>query len=309
MRILLTGVGGQLGRELQPMLAGRGELLATARTSPAGVLEPAERLDLAEPGPLLALLDRWQPQLIVNAAAYTAVDRAEQEAELAMAVNARAPEMMAGWAARHDCALLHFSTDYVFDGRPGHPWRESDPVNPLNVYGASKLQGEQAIRASACRQLVLRSSWIYAAHGHNFVLKMLELARSGRELSVVGDQLGSPTWAKNLAACALQAIDRGHLRRPGEGATLYHWADRGAVSWFDFAERIFAHAVELGLLQNRPSMRKVDSREFRQAARRPAWSVLDSSALQADLGIEPAGLESSLLACLKEIKNNEQHHS
>lgn len=307
MRILLTGVSGQLGRELLPLLSEIGELLASVRS--LRTEEPATtcELDLADTPAITRLLDDYRPQLIVNPAAYTAVDLAEQESDLAYAVNASAPATMAQWACRNDCKLLHFSTDYVFNGEASRAWRETDATGPQNVYGASKLAGEQAITASGCQHLILRSAWVYAAHGNNFFLKMLQLARQNRPLKIVGDQYGSPTWARNLAQYSIEAINGDYLRTVEQGSTIYHCADRGSVNWYQFANMIFDAAMERGLLDRKPPVIEVNSSEFKQQAKRPGWSVLDTTAMETDLGISPVGLEYSIKACIQEIATNEQH--
>lgn len=290
------------------MLERCGQVVPTSRHREA--LSPGWTfLDLADGASLDRVLEDQDPDLVVNAGAYTAVDRAEDEPELAHAVNADAPARLGAWANSRDRAVLHFSTDYVFAGDGDRPWREDDPTGPLSVYGASKLAGEQALAASGCRHLVLRSAWIYAAHGNNFVLKMLELARAGRALAVVGDQVGSPTWTGNLARYAVAAIRAGWLDRPAAGLAgaaparrnVYHAADSGTVSWYAFADLLFDEAVRLGLLPKRPELREIGSAEFPQRARRPSWSVLDSSALLRDLGVEQGELRASLRACLEEL--------
>lgn len=300
MKILLTGVAGQLGQELLPRLAPLGEVLALDRNPGA---EHADHLafDLRDEGRLETLLNRFEPELIVNAAAYTAVDQAEREREQAFAINASVPGRMARWAERHGSALLHYSTDYVFDGSLERPYVESDEASPLNVYGESKLAGELAIRASGCRRLILRSSWIYSGHGNNFVLKMLDLARTRPRLSVVDDQVGCPTWARNLAEHSVLAIRKGLLGRRAPRSDLYHCADRDPVSWFDFAALVFDTAAGFGILEHKPLMERVKSERFPQVARRPRFSVLDSRAIRKDLGIKPAALEASLAACLREL--------
>lgn len=294
MKILLTGVSGQLGRELRPLLAERGELVAGPRLP-----------DLSNPDDVDACLADHDPDLIVNAAAYTAVDRAEDEPELAMAVNASAPARFAAWAAREGRALVHFSTDYVFDGRKDGTYVETDPTAPLNVYGRSKREGERAVLGSGCRHLVLRSSWIYAAHGHNFLRTMLRLARDGRSLRVVGDQVGSPTWSANLARHTVAAIDAGMPDSPDRGENLRHCADRGEVSWCEFARMIFHEAVRLGLLDAMPSLESIDSSQFPQKATRPARSVLDCSVFENETGREMMLLASAVTACLEELKAHE----
>jgi dTDP-4-dehydrorhamnose reductase len=297
MRILLTGADGQLGRELLPLLDGRGELLTTTLDG-AG----ADRaLDLADADGLTTLLHDYRPSLIFNAAAYTAVDKAESEPDLAQRVNGTAPEIMSAWAADAGSALVHFSTDYVFDGRKASPYLETDQVHPINRYGVTKLAGEQAVQASGCRYLILRTSWVYASHGQNFVLKMLELARTRDQLSVVSDQVGRPTWAANLARYALAAVDGGVLDDPQPETHLMHAADAGAYSWFEFSRLIFETAVSLGLLERMPEVREVGSDAFPSIAQRPASSVLGTGLLRRRLGLDPAPVKESVAACLGEL--------
>lgn len=310
VKILLTGATGQLGRHLLPLLSRLGEVTPARRGDQRQVRSWAE-LDLADEASLNSTLVRFDPDLVVNAGAYTAVDQAEDDQQQAWAVNAQAPRFLGEWARSRDRAILHFSTDYVFSGQGQRPWREQDPTGPRSIYGRSKLAGEQALAASGCRYLVFRSSWIYAAHGRNFVRTMLQLARSGRPIRVVGDQVGSPTWAGNLARYAVAAIRAGWLARddaprtPAGGRRMvYHAADFGAVSWFGFADLLFDEAVDLGLLSERPSLTEVTSKEFPQKAARPAFSVLDSSALVSDLGVEQGELRTALRACLGELKNS-----
>lgn len=295
MRILLTGITGQLGRALTPLLKARGELIAAPRST----------LDLSRPDDLAMQLDRLAPDLIVNPAAWTAVDAAEEHLAEAMAVNARAPAAMADWAGRNDRTLVHFSTDYVFDGRKGSAYLETDATGPLNAYGRSKLEGERAVLASGARHLVLRSSWIYAPAGANFVLTMLRLARQGRALRVVSDQVGSPTSADSLARATVAAIDRELPSRQTPGGNLYHCVDRGAVSWFEFARLIFSGAVGQGLLAAMPDVSETDSEGFPQPARRPAFSPLDNTLFEQASGHVMPTLDASLAACLKEIRQYE----
>ncbi len=301
MRILLTGADGQLGSELRPLLSGRGEVLATTLDG-AGA---HQALNLADADALMSLLHDYQPSLIINAAAYTAVDKAESEPDLAQKVNGRAPGLLADWAADADAALVHFSTDYVFDGRKASPYLETDQVHPINRYGETKLAGEQAIQAAGCRYLILRTSWVYASHGQNFVLKMLELARTRDELSVVSDQVGRPTWAANLARYALAAVDAGLLDEPGNEGRLLHAADSGAYSWFEFSRLIFDTALSLGLLERVPEVREVGSDAFPSVAQRPASSVLGTGLLRRRLGLDPASVKESVAACLGELRSHE----
>jgi len=298
VRILLTGANGQLGRELRPLLADRGELFVTSRDG----VDADAALDLLDETSVRALLQRYAPGLVVNAAAYTAVDRAESEPERARRINAEAPAVMAAWAADQGAGLVHFSTDYVFDGRKASPYVEADPVAPLNVYGESKLAGERAIVASACRHVILRTSWVYASHGKNFVRNMLRLARERDQLSVVSDQVGRPTWAANLARYALAAVDADLLDDPR--LSLLHAADAGAHSWFEFSRLIFDTAHDLGLIDRIPSLREVGTDAFPTVARRPASSVLGTGLLRRRLEIEPATVRASLALCLEEMKKN-----
>src|SRR5579871_1661504 len=228
MRIVLTGVTGQVGRELISPLARLGDVVAADRSV----------LDLAEGGTLLEALDRLAPDLIINPAAYTAVDRAEDERELAFAVNGEAPAVIARWAARKRVPLLHFSTDYVFNGSGEAPWREDSPTAPLSVYGASKLAGEEAIRAEGGPHLIVRTSWVYAAHGANFLTTMARLARERAELRVVADQVGAPTSARVIADAVMRLLEADLNRLPQRFAQadgIVNIAASGETSWYGFA--------------------------------------------------------------------------
>ena len=301
MKILLAGAAGQLGNELYPLLADIGEVTAVDIDCANSNAPDCRSVDLGDAGRLETLLNRADPDLLLNAAAFTAVDRAEEEPELAFLVNAEMPGRMARWAARNERTLLHYSTDYVFDGRGQRPYREADTTSPLNAYGESKLAGELAIRASGCHALIVRTSWVYSAHGSNFVLNMLSLARQRPQLQVVHDQVGCPTWARNLARATRRLIDAElHDRQKFSGDT-FHYCDRDAVSWYDFASLVFSTAVGLGLLEQAPRLAKVDSSQFRQAAERPAYSVLDTSLIRAEAGVTPRGLAESLQSCMKEM--------
>ena len=206
MNVLLTGAAGQLGQELWPRLASLGHIEAVDRLAVSGERK-VRAADLSDLNRVEIMLNRSLPDLIVNAAAYTAVDRAEDEPEAAFRINAELPGCLARWAARNGRALVHYSTDYVFDGKGDSPYAVGDPTGPLNVYGESKLAGEWAIQSSGCRHLILRTSWVYSGHGNNFVLTMLRLARERSSLSVVSDQVGCPTWARNLAGVTRQMVD------------------------------------------------------------------------------------------------------
>ena len=305
MRILLTGAAGQLGKELYPRLSQLGEVIAVDHKAHKTDSFQCLGLDLSDEGRLETLLNRQDPDIIVNAAAYTAVDRSENEPELTFAVNSKAPGRIARWVARNKRALLHYSTDYVFDGGTRQPYVESDRPSPLNTYGESKLAGELAIAASGCRHVILRSSWVYSSHGNNFVLSMLQLARRGLNLQVIDDQIGRPTWARNLAAASSEVIRCALLSRKPAKANIYHCCDRDMMSWYDFAVLVFDSAARLGLVEQAPDLNRVSSDQYPQAARRPGWSVLDCSALTRDFNIQPSGVRESLLECLKELPPHE----
>ncbi|MFT5139438.1 MAG: dTDP-4-dehydrorhamnose reductase [Lysobacterales bacterium] len=302
MKILLTGASGQLGNELYPRLSSFGEVTAVDLDCSQSNAENCRQLDLGDSGALEVMLNRLQPDLIVNTAAFTAVDKAENEPELAFKINAKVPGRIARWAQRNDCALLHYSTDYVFDGSSKRPYKESDSPSPLNIYGESKLAGELAIEASGCQHLIIRTSWVYSAHGKNFVLSMLALAERHLKLSVVDDQFGCPTWARNLARAS------GHLIRSGlqpssvGKGNIYHYCDVDRTSWYDFAQQVFSTAVDLKLLDESPELKRVSSGEYPQIANRPRYSVLDCLAIQ-DSGFQPANLAESLKSCMMEMKH------
>jgi dTDP-4-dehydrorhamnose reductase len=306
VKILLTGSAGQLGQELRPVLTRIGAVTCVDRVPP-GTAGRALQRDLSDLDLMERLLDQLQPDLIVNAAAYTAVDRAEADAEAVFRVNAELPDCLARWSREHDALLVHYSTDYVFSGEARQPYRETDPTGPLSVYGESKLGGERAIAARGCRHAVLRTSWVYSGHGTNFVLSMLRLARERPKLGIVADQIGCPTWARNLAGVTARIVRRmaenaPETRRHG----TWHYCDNGVVSWYDFAQVIFGTALTIGLLDDPPETEALTSAQYPQAAVRPLYSVLDTAAIGRDFGIEPAGLGESLASCLEELKQHDE---
>jgi dTDP-4-dehydrorhamnose reductase len=307
MKLLLIGASGQLGTELLPQLSSLAEIVTADAVEPASRPEQFRTLELAKDDDVDALLEDVRPQVIVNAAAYTAVDKAETQRELAHRINAHAPSRLARWARRNDAFLLHYSTDYVFDGRMGRPYRETDSPRPLNAYGKSKLAGEIAVTGSGCRHLILRTSWIYSAHGKNFLRTMLNMARERSHLNVVGDQHGCPTWARNLARVSRVVIERMCGPQFAEGGSepvggLYHYCDSPATTWYDFANSIFEAAASRGLLSRIPQVDEVSSDQFQTAAIRPRNSVLDTRKIESVFRIEPADLAVSLQACIEEMK-------
>jgi len=300
VNILLTGASGQLGQELRAALAGLGRVVSVDRF-PA--VSNSIEMDLSDLHQLEGLLERQRPDVVINAAAYTAVDKAESECRTAFRINAELPAALARWCSLNDGFLLHYSTDYVFSGESDRPYLEGDLVGPLGVYGETKLAGEWAIGASHCRHLILRTSWVYSTHGSNFVLNMLRLARQRSELSIVCDQTGCPTWARNLAqvsAVALQVSTEPGVDPARQG--IFHYCDSTILTWYDFAGLIFKLAVELKLLHEIPRLKPVRSTEFPQVARRPAYSVLDSSSIRKAFGVKTPALEDSLRACLEELE-------
>ncbi len=276
-RILIVGAAGQLGRELQRSFAGRGELLCRDK----------ESVDLAIEEQVNAMVEEAAPDLILNAAAYTAVDRAESEPELAMAINAMAPRVLAEQARKRDILMVHYSTDYVFDGGKQGPWVESDAPNPLNVYGSSKLAGEEAVRSAGGKYLIFRTSWVYGPHGNNFLLTMLRLGRERDRLTIVDDQIGAPTTSVALADATRSIVDKiqsGSLGAVEDWAGLYHMTCGGSTSWCGFSREIFARAN--GLLDGRhPEVVPIPSSQYQTAARRPMNSVLSNEKLAARFGI------------------------
>ena len=275
MKLLLLGKNGQVGWELQRSLAPLGEVVAFG----------SAEADFAHPDALAAIVRSVAPDVIVNAAAHTAVDRAESEADLAHTINATSPGVLARDAAARGAWLLHFSTDYVFDGSGTAPWTEDAPTGPLSAYGRSKLAGEAAIRASGCRHLIFRTSWVYAARGGNFAKTMLRLARERERLSVVADQFGAPTGAELLADISAHAL-RTAQARP-EIAGTYHAAAAGETSWHGYARHVIAQARAAGQAFKvaDDAIDAVPTSAFPTPARRPANSRLDTRKLRDTFGL------------------------
>lgn len=295
MKILLFGGNGQVGTELQRALAPLGEVVVATRDGnpPGGVAA-----DFDAPQSLPALIDDIAADVVVNAAAYTAVDRAEADAEAAFRINAEAPACIAKACAARGARLVHYSTDYVFDGQSARPYREDDAVAPLGVYGASKLAGERAIQASGADHMIFRTAWVYASHGHNFLRTMLRLAAERDELRVVDDQVGCPTPAWLIADVTARALSMA----PRTG--LWHLAAAGSTSWCGFATAIVDGAFADGLLARRPVVRGIRTDEYPVAAARPARSLLDTSRLQSDFDIVLPRWQDGLQRVLQEIAAN-----
>lgn len=288
-RILLTGGNGQVGRALRQVLP-----LSTTMAAP-----DRNGLDMAKPDSIRSTVRDLRPTLIINAAAYTAVDRAETEADLAMAVNGIAPGVLAEEAKRLNATLVHYSTDYVFDGRKSTAYTETDTPNPLSVYGKTKLAGEQAVQTVGAAHYILRTSWVYAAEGANFVNTMLRLGRERPELRIVNDQTGAPTWATAIADMTTKIITYAAAHHDDPHYGLYHCTAIGAVTWFGFAQAIFAGAAKTSGYKA-PSLMPITSAEYPQPVRRPENSRMDNTRLTANFGITPAPWQDMLERCLQE---------
>ena len=297
MKVLLLGKNGQLGWELQRSLAPLGELVALDRQGAPGLCG-----DLGEPDGLAATVRALRPDVIVNAAAYTAVDRAESEPDLARRINAHAPAVLAREAAACGALLLHYSTDYVFHGHGQRPWAEDDPTGPLNVYGQTKLAGEQAIVQAGCRHLILRTSWVHAARGGNFARTMLRLARQQPRLTVIDDQWGAPTGAELIADVSAHAIAQ--LRARPDKAGIYHLAAAGETNWFSYAKHVIARAqsAQSAIEYVVKDILPIPSSAYPVAATRPHNSRLDTRKLRTafDLHLPPwqAGVDRMLAEIL-----------
>ncbi|WP_375740614.1 dTDP-4-dehydrorhamnose reductase [Pseudomonas boanensis] len=286
MKILVTGYSGQVACELQMSLADAGEVMALGR----------DRLDLAKPDEIRQHVRALTPDLIINAAAHTAVDLAETEPDVAFAINATAPGVLAEEAAVLGVPLIHYSTDYVFDGEKDGAYTEDDIPNPLGVYGRSKLAGEQAIQAVGGEHLILRTSWVYSLHGRNFLLTMQRLLQERDELRVVSDQIGAPTWAGSIAQATAQLVRQWQAGTRAWG--VYHFTAQGETSWFGFASAIADHLRAEG----KPCARllPIPSSEYPTPARRPLNSRLDCSKLARDWQVRLPDWRDGLEACLKQ---------
>ncbi len=299
-RVLIVGAAGQVGLELQRSFADFGTIVAVDR----------ESVDLAVPEQIRELVQQVKPSVILNAAAYTAVDRAEAEPDLAMAINAEAPRVLAEEARRKGALLVHYSTDYVFDGTKQEAWTEDDPAHPLGVYGASKLAGEEAIRQVDAPALTFRTSWVYGPHGKNFLLTMLRLASERESLSVVDDQVGAPTTSIALANATrtiVEGISERRFGSPASWAGLYHMTCAGSTSWCGFTEAIIARAGDL-LDGKRPEVKPIASSDYPTPAKRPQNSVLSNARLKERFGIAlpawEAALDEVLARLTAEVKTN-----
>ena len=300
MRVLLTGAAGQLGQALVASCPAGVTLLPSSRSGGPGQIP----LDLADPLACRALVLEQRPDAVLNAGAYTAVDRAEQEPGLAQAVNAAAPAAFAEALATSGGQLLQLSTDFVFNGRQGSPYTPDQPVDPLGAYGASKAAGEAAALGYAGGR-VLRTSWVYGPVGRNFCLTLLRLHREKPELGVVADQVGCPTATHTLAAACWRALERAVDPGAAPLPRLLHWSDAGAASWYDFAVAIGELGLELGLLSAAAPVQPLTTAQYPTPARRPPYSLLECSGTRAALGLEPLHWRLALRQVLARIASTE----
>jgi dTDP-4-dehydrorhamnose reductase len=292
VRILLTGRTGQVGWELARSLLPLGDVIALGRA----------QADLADPEALRPVVRGLRPDVIVNAAAYTAVDRAEDEEDLATRINGEAPGVLAEEAARCAALLVHYSTDYVFDGRKAGPYSEDDVPNPINAYGRTKLAGERAIQAAGGDFLILRTSWVYAARGHNFLRTILRLAREREELKVVADQMGAPTWARFIAEASAHVLRQAQAERAAASfdSGLFHLTSSGHTSWHGFATAIVDAALRY-LPEGTVKARRIESiaaEQYPTPAKRPMDSCLASRGLAQRFGLVMPAWERSLALCM-----------
>lgn len=286
LKVLIVGAGGQLGQEL----------LRTATTGVECVPMARAQLDIADAAAVAAACTAAAPQLVINAAAYTAVDKAESEPEAARRGNAEGPGVLARACAQSGARLIHISTDFVFDGAASQPYPPEAATAPLGEYGRSKRDGELAVQRALPQALILRTGWVYSSFGNNFVKTMLRLMGERDELAVVTDQVGTPTWAHGLAAAVWAAAARPQLHG------IYHWSDAGVCSWYDFAVAIYEEAHTLGLLSRSVAIRPIPATSYPTPARRPAYSVLDKSSSWRDFGLEGVHWRCQLRAMLADFK-------
>jgi dTDP-4-dehydrorhamnose reductase len=300
VRLMITGATGQVGWELARSVQPLGELITLDR----------QRCDLSQPQTLATIVSEPRPDIIVNAAAYTAVDRAEADEAGAETVNGTAVGALAAAAREAGALLVHYSTDYVFDGEKTAPYTEDDPFNPINAYGRSKLSGEHAIRTSGCDFLILRTSWVYAARGQNFLRTVLRLARERNELRIVADQLGAPTWARNIADATTHIVRQAAAER-ADGtfvSGVFHMTSSGSTSWHGFAALIIALAIREGLLaaEKAPRLHAIRTEDYPLPAPRPKNSRLSGERLQERFGLALPDWECGLALCLKERAESER---
>jgi dTDP-4-dehydrorhamnose reductase len=293
-KILLISCTGQVGAELWRGLQPLGDVIPVDRD-----LATVKRLDLANLQQIRELIQQLKPNIIVNAAAYTAVDKAEQDQQIAMAINATAPQVLAELAKQHNALLIHYSTDYVFDGTKNAPYSETDTPNPLNIYGKSKLIGDQAIQASGCHHLIFRTSWVYGRYGQNFLLTIQRLAKERDELRIVADQIGAPTWSRLISEITVQTLSQ--LYSPhcqthlSDISGIYNLTCGGQTNWCEFAQRIAECASKP------PRVIPIPTSDYPAPAKRPLYSVLSNQKLADTFGLELPDWQEALNICLSRL--------
>jgi len=283
MKVLVTGCNGQVGFLLKQMLTNKVELLALTR----------QELDITNENLVNETITNFKPHVIINAAAYTAVDKAENEEELAFAINSDGSKYLAKAANKVNAALIHISTDYVFEGNKSGLYLETDPVNPQGIYGKSKLAGELEVSKYCDKHIILRTAWVFGEHGNNFVKTMLRLGKERDALSIVSDQFGGPTYAGDIAKAIIKIVNKTEIDNNIKWG-IYHYSGTPQVSWFEFAENIFIKAKNAGILENIPKLTAITTEEFPTLAKRPENSTLNCKAIKKEFGIMPSNWQEEL---------------
>lgn len=288
-KILITGADGQIGWELRRSLADLGTIYPCTH----------QVLDIGNAAALQAKIQEFKPNILINAAAYTAVDQAESDAETAMRINGIAPGIMAEEAKKIGAIFIHYSTDYVFDGQAHTPYQENQTPHPLNVYGKSKLAGEEAVQAVGGMYFIFRTSWVYGKHGKNFLLNMLKLAQDQKKLTIVNDQLGAPTWSRSIAEATSQILAITQNQRHKEEWGMYHMVCEGYTSWYGFAKMIFQYEKLTNTCFHIPVVNPIPSDQYPQKAVRPKYSVLSTQKLKQEFGLVLPSWEEALKLCME----------
>ena len=289
IKILIIGGTGQVARALGSVFGAN------------AIISGRRDFDLSKPELLEKKLDELKPTLVLNAAAYTQVDKAESESDLAFLVNAEAPKVIADWCAKNQAILIHYSTDYVYPGNGSKPWREDDVIGPLNVYGASKAKGDRYISDSGCQHLIFRTSWVYDSHGKNFLNTILRLGQEKETLKIVSDQIGAPTFAGDLALATVKAYQSA-IRAAKFPSGIYHLCNEGETSWYEFANTIVSGAQNLGFKLKLKEILPIPSEEYPTPAKRPKNSRLEMTKLKNTFNITMPSWQDALKRCLKEKK-------
>ncbi|MDY5847695.1 MULTISPECIES: dTDP-4-dehydrorhamnose reductase [Actinobacillus] len=282
-KFLITGAKGQVGHCLTQQLTGKAEILAVDR----------DELDITDQSAVKKIVETFKPDVIINAAAHTAVDRAESEVELSEAINVKGPQYLAEAANEIGAIILHISTDYVFEGTGSGEYKEEDQTNPQGVYGRTKLEGEIAVQQANPRSIILRTAWVFGEHGHNFVKTMLRLAKDRDSLGIVGDQFGGPTYAGDIAKALIEIANQ-ILAGKENAFGVYHFTGKPYVSWYEFANAIFVEAESQKLLEKQPHLKAITTAEYPTPAKRPANSRLDLTKIKQTFNIEPSDWQKAL---------------